>query len=84
MRTHKAVGFASAAALVALLAPASAVAQAAPAPVTQPMDFTPILLGIGALVVLVVVFLLVRTALRRGATPRAEANNPGGRELQNR
>ena len=54
------------AALLALLAPAGAAAQEA-APVTQQMemDVTPALLGLAAIVVVLVAFVLARKAFRK-------------------
>lgn len=66
MRTLAAAGTTAGRALAALIVPASVAAQEAARPVTQDveMNLTPILLGLGAVALVVVAFAAVRRAFR--------------------
>lgn len=82
MRTLAAAGSKAGQVLLAVMIPATALAQAAPAPVTQDMDFTPILLGVVAVAVVVLAFALLRRAFRGAAATQHGTPPAQGRQAR--
>lgn len=84
MRTLAAAGNTAARALAALMVPASALAQEAARPVTQDMDMdlTPILLGLIAVALVVVAFVVVRRVFRGAAAARGGSEPDAGRHAR--